>query len=837
MKAAAQEVELPKFLLFWCGLTSLLGTMTFFRVFAALAMASALFSPSAQGQAILDSLTSDLNIEGLETTYDPTTGLALAKGDVRINYADVEIRCGQASYNSTTGEVIARENVVIWKAGVTYKGDNIIYNANSGEISGDAVRSALPMEIGNLFYETDRIETETKLIQKVEGGETFLTSHDSEDPNFRLRARSLTIQPGDKVTLRGVTVLAGDTPVFYLPVVSQSLDQEMSYRFNIGSQSRWGAFMLNQYTVMHGDHTQGRYHLDLRSSRGVAVGADWLSMRYRKNWQNFSGLKIYYLNDSDPDQNRTAAVRGPVPDNRYRINFQHRIYLPGPEKSTWYLDFDINKISDQHFYEDFFFNDFRETPEPDNQVSLVHVAPAYIATLMARFQANDFYTVGEKLPELAIDWTRRQLWNTGIYHQGTAAIGYLRESASDLEERALQSSIDGLAGKPLSGSDRDANRSVLGLGLDSSVGGTEFSDILQLMDAGMVEYTRLHTYHEFLYPKTFGGWLNVVPRLGVGVTHYAGLQRTVDGLPSANKFSSETKPIFHAGLDLSFKLTKTWEDYTNEALGLDGLRHVMQPYVNISYLDASQTDGFPGVDRLTPTTRPRPIDVPLYSAVDGLSSWNITRVGLKNYLQTRRDYTSEGMGRFTAANDDPTQTYTFAGMNTYVDLFAHDPEFDRSISNLYNELFFRPVPWINLWMDMQLPIVSEQGNFTEFNQGVTFMPSDSMSVTLGHQFINDNPYFQDSNLFFSRIYARITDNWGFAMNHVFEADDGTMEFQSYSITRDLTSWVASLGAMQRDNRNGQSEFGLLFTLTLKDFPNLTIPLDIDPNPSGRGGNQ
>jgi hypothetical protein len=445
--------------------------------------------------------------------------------------------------------------------------------------------------------------------------------------------------------------------------------------------------------------------------------------------------------------------------------------------------------------------------------------------------------VGEKLPELAIDWTRRQLWNTGIYHQGTAAIGYLRESASDLEERALQSSIDGLAGKPLSGSDRDAIRSVLGLGLDSSVGGTEFSDILQLMDAGMVEYTRLHTYHEFLYPKTFGGWLNVVPRLGVGVTHYAGLQRTVDGLPSANKFSSETKPIFHAGLDISFKLTKTWEDYTNEALGLDGLRHVMQPYVNISYLDASQTDGFPGVDRLTPTTRPRPIDVPLYSAVDGLSSWNITRVGLKNYLQTRRDYTSEGMGRFTAANDDPTQTYTFAGMNTYVDLFAHDPEFDRSISNLYNELFFRPVPWINLWMDMQLPIVSEQGNFTEFNQGVTFMPSDSMSVTLGHQFINDNPYFQDSNLFFSRIYARITDNWGFAMNHVFEADDGTMEFQSYSITRDLTSWVASLGAMQRDNRNGQSEFGLLFTLTLKDFPNLTIPLDIDPNPSGRGGNQ
>ena len=808
--------------------------MIFFRVFAALALSGALLCPSANGQAILDSLTSDLNIEGLETTYDPTTGLALAKGDVRIVYADVEIRCGQASYNSTTGEVIARENVVIWKAGVTYKGDNIIYNANTGEISGDAVRSAMPLEIGNLFYETNRFETETKLVQKIEGGETFLTTHDSEDPNFRLRARSLTIQPGDRVTLRGVTVLAGDTPVFYLPVLSQPLDQEMGYRFNIGSQSRWGIFLLNQYSVVHGDHTLGRYHLDLRSARGVGVGADFLSMRHKKNWQNFSGLKLYYLNDTDPEKNKSSIPRGPVPDNRYRVNFQHRIYIPGPEKSTWYLDFDINKISDQHFYEDFFFNDFRETPEPDNQVSLVHTSPAYIATLMARFQANNFYTVGEKLPELAIDWTRRQLWNTGIYHQGTASVGYLRESASDLKEQALAASLSGL---PLNARDSDAVRSVLGLSQDSLLGSNEFGDVIRLMDAGMAEYTRLHTYHEFLYPKTVGGWLNLVPRLGFGVTHYAGLQRTVDGLPSANRFSSETKPIFHAGLDVSFKLTKTWEDYTNEALGLDGLRHIMQPYVNFSYLDASQAEGFPGVDRLAPTTRPRPIDIPLYSAVDGLRSWNITRVGLKNYLQTKRDYTAENNGRFSAANDDPTQTYTFAGMNTYVDLFTKDPEFDRSISNLYNELFFRPVPWINLWMDMQLPIVSEKGNFTELNQGVTFMPSNSLSFTIGQQFINDNPFFQDSNLFFSRIYARITDNWGLSMNHVFEADDGTMEFQSYSITRNLTSWVASLGAMQRDNRNGQSEIGLLFTLTLKDFPNLTVPLDIDPNPSGRGGNQ
>jgi hypothetical protein len=73
------------------------------------------------------------------------------------------------------------------------------------------------------------------------------------------------------------------------------------------------------------------------------------------------------------------------------------------------------------------------------------------------------------------------------------------------------------------------------------------------------------------------------------------------------------------------------------------------------------------------------------------------------------------------------------------------------------------------------------------------------------------------------------------MNHIFEADDGTMEFQSYSLTRDLSSWLFSVGALIRDNRNGVSDYGILLGFTLKEFPQLNFDLDIDPNPTGRGG--
>ena len=780
--------------------------MTFPRLRVALALAACFLAAHAHGQSFFDSLTSNLNIEGLETTYDPETGLATAKGEGVVSYEGVEIRSGSASYNASTGEVVARDGVVIWKDGVIYRGENILYNVNSGELTGDAVRSSMPTETGTFFYQTEKFETATKFIERIEGGETTFTTHDLANPNYRLRARSLTIYPEDRIVMRGVTVLAGDTPIFYLPYLSQPLTEEVGYRVTPGYQSRWGAFLLNQYGMLHGDHTLAKYRLDLRSNRGVGVGADFLSLRHRENSDNFGTLKLYYLNDSDPQKNRTGVPRGPVSEDRYRINFQHRIYLPGPQKSTWYLDFDINKLSDAHFYEDFFFNDFRQTPEPENQVSLVHTDNSYVATLMTRFQANDFYTVGTKLPELAIDFIRRPLWNTGLYHQGAFSAGILKDELGDEDERFLS----------------DELRRVQLLG-----GDTRFLRA-RIDGAG---FNRVHTYHELLYPKTLFGWLNLVPRLGGGFSHYAG----IDGSPS--DLDNVTRPIFHAGLDASFKLVKSWPDFQKPEWGLDGMRHVVQPYLNLSYLDSSQPKNFPSIDRLSPTTRPRSIDVPMFTAVDDLRSWNIARVGMRNLLQTRRDYTNEARGVFTSATTEPTQTFAWAGLNTYVDFFARDPEFDRDISNLYNELFFRPVPWVNFWMDMQLPILGDTGSFTELNQGITFMPAKSVQLTLGHQYVNENPYFRDSNLIFTRLYTRVTDTWGFAMNQIFEMDDGTMEFQSYSLTRDLTSWMVSVGGMVRDNRRGLNEYGLLLSLTLKDFPQVNLPLDIDPNPSGRGGSQ
>ncbi len=820
---------------------------------------------AANGQSLLDSLTSDLNIRGLTTTMDPETGVATVTGDVQIHYGDVEMRAGSAQYNQSTGEVIAKDGVTVWRDGMLYHGDSITYNSITGEMSGRNVITGIGAgtqqaisgtnitagggptgggfrrTAGMFFFRAEDFHSGSKLENRIDAKGVTFTSHDVQDPNYHLSVKELTVYPEDKAILKDVRMYAGKTPFLWLPKITKSLDEESSLRVGPGYQSRWGAFLLTQMAVVHGDHTFAKYKFDLRSKRGVGGGVDFFSVRHSANRQNFGTLKLYGVNDTAPDTNATTAIRYPVPHNRYRVNFQHRIYLPGPDVSTWYLDFDINKISDIHFYEDFFFNDYRTNREPDNQISLIHTNDAYVATLMAKFKLNNFYRTTTRLPELSIDFTRRPLWNSGVFHQGTITAGIIGEMVGQ-QERAELTRLQALGAVGLASVLGDplgtAGDSFLGLAGASRTSALTPVDITQGLGAissilAQPGYARFHTYHELLYPKTYMGWLNVTPRIGAGMTSYNGIVGSTTGL------KNYARGIFSFGLDISFKLSKNWSDVQVPSLGLNGIRHVFQPYLNYSYLDASQNAGVPAIDRLSTTTRPRSIDVPLFTAVDSLRSWNVARVGFRNLFQTKRDYmASNGYGSFweTPEGGDE-QTYTWAGMNTYVNIFGQDPEFGRSLSNVYNELFWSPVPWATVKSDLQLPITSGIGAFTEANNGVIWMLSKTTSVELGHQYIYDHPFFRDSSLLYTRFYARLSENYGFNTYHIYEANNGILQFQSYSFSKDLSSWIGSVGLMSRNNGSGVSDFGLLLSFTLKDFPKFNFDLDMDPNPGGRGGRQ
>jgi hypothetical protein len=178
-------------------------------------------------------------------------------------------------------------------------------------------------------------------------------------------------------------------------------------------------------------------------------------------------------------------------------------------------------------------------------------------------------------------------------------------------------------------------------------------------------------------------------------------------------------------------------------------------------------------------------------------------------------------------------TYPWFDLNTFVDFFGEDPEYNRKVSNLYNEMRWSPLPWLSANVDSQLPLGGDF-DFTELNSYLTFQPMRNFRFTLGHFYLRDHPYFFDSNNTRVTTYTRLNDNWGFGTAHFYEAASHSMQLQQYTIHRDLSSWTAALGAQIRDNR-GQDELGVVFSLTLKAFPRIGMPTDFLSATSNRFG--
>jgi hypothetical protein len=275
------------------------------------------------------------------------------------------------------------------------------------------------------------------------------------------------------------------------------------------------------------------------------------------------------------------------------------------------------------------------------------------------------------------------------------------------------------------------------------------------------------------------------------------------------------RTVFNSGAEASFKISRTWENVQSRAVGLDGLLHVIQPFTNFSYVseDGVNPTAVLQFDRFQPSTPLRAIDFPQFTSIDSIDNWTVWRVGVRNRLETRRD----------------DQTITWFELDTFFDVNFENPYYRTDYSNLFNNIRFNPLPWMSLSVNSQVPAFNQ--GFTEVNTYATVQPIANMQVSVGHRYLNSNPFFQDSSLFVVGGYYRIDDNWGVGVQEQFEATTDTLEEQRYSVYRDLSAWVASFGGIIRDNK-GSREYGVLFTLTLKAFPKFGFDLNFDPTSEG-----
>ncbi len=708
-----------------------------------------------------------------QTNYE--NGLATATENVAIHVGDTDIYADKAQYNSRTHDISVQGHVRIYRDVNLYIADHATYNTDTKEINMDRMET----DYEPYFVSGANVSSISENAYRIQGGS--FTTDDRPDPSFRLHARKIRVYEKDYVVFQNVTFYLGNVPVLWWPYVYQSLNDAFSFSISPAFLSSWGPSILAKVNFPITHKITGSFHLDYRSRRGVAVGFDG-TMTYGKDDSSWAKLKTYYLQDQNPLINRTSVPRGLVSTGRYRVSFQDMTNLT----KDIYGIVDITKLSDPYVMQDFYQGEFRLNPVPDNVVALTKAAPIYTLTATARVQANEFFETTERLPEIALDVNRTPILNGPIFYEGTT-------SFADLHRNFAEHS--------------------------------GFEDYRTL---------RFDTFHQLTFPNTYFGWLSVVPRAGIRETYYGDtrdLGQTVfppnnnplipDFIPpdptTPVKYGEDAwRSVFNAGVEASFKLSREWEDVQDRSLGLDGMRHILQPFTNFSYVKEAgmNPEEVLQFDRFEPSTQLRPIDFPQFTSIDSINSWTVWRVGVRNTLQTRRD----------------DLTVSWLELESYVDVNFDNP-YDRTpYSNLINKLRFTPLPWMSLVVNSQVPAFDK--GFTEINTNMVVQPIANLQLSFGHRYLNSDPFFNNSSLFVVGGYYRVNDNWGIGAQEQYEAMSGVLEEQRYSIYRDLTSWVASFGGIIRDN-DGVKEYGVLLTFTLKAFPKLGVDFNFDPGGSGQ----
>jgi hypothetical protein len=711
-------------------------------------------------------------------------GVAIVEKNVVIHYGDVTLYSDYAEYNVETKDVVLRGNVRIFgKQGqnqYAFTADRAVYNLDTKQLrmasfSGQAGQKAPFEVVGDNLFSAEPNE------YVVHNG--LFTTSDSSKPDYQIRARTMRIYPNDRIIFSNATLFVGRTPVFWFPYLYQSLNDQFSFQLSPGYSSIYGAYMLTAVTFPLAKNVEGTAHFDLRTSRGPALGFD-VNHHGGKNNESFGHLQFYGMYDTDPNINETSLNRFPISDSRYRISYESRTYLTDDIVAV----VNLNKFSDQYFLQDFYPGRFTIDPQPDTYLELMKIGEAHTLTAFLRPQINSYQETTERLPELSWEIARTPLFNGPIFYESTTSAAWLHRAFAGMEYNPDVSAR------------------------------TNFNENLQAGAPNPDYHTfRLDSFHQFLFPKTYFGWLSVVPRVGVRGTYYENTGTFTEATPQnglqegrLDKKGARTRFALNTGVEASFKLSRAFESVQSRWLALDGLRHVIQPYANFSW--ASSPMMKPGdilpFDRYLPHTQLPPIDFPQFVSIDSLDRWTILRFGVRNRLETRRD----------------NSTLNWLDMDTYLDMDFDNPfsQYPNStFSNVFNKLRLSPVPWLSLLVDSQLPLLDK--GFTAVNTYLDWTINPNIGLRVGHRYLHGNTYFVDSSDVTFTGYFRLNENWGFSIYEAYEAATGVFNEQAYTIHRDLSSWTASFGINTKNDGLGKQSFEVFITLTLKNLPKFDIP--------------
>jgi lipopolysaccharide assembly outer membrane protein LptD (OstA) len=451
---------------------------------------------------------SALDFKGDSVSYDMGTSETVCEGNVVVRDAGKELASDKAKVNVEKNKAHAEGNVLVMTDKDTFLVDKLDFDFQTGDGTGEGVAA----------YNYPWIITGEKVERKGEDifiTHAVMTPSTTPDSIVHIKAGSVVIEKKKFLIIKNMTYYIGKVPVFWFPYVKKNIaDKKTEIKIMPGHDSSYGAYVKTAYRYWFTESLYGRAHLDYLEKKGTGLGAD-IGLEKGPADGLLSG---YYINDEDYVPVRSLeTVDGAT--ERYGINMTGRHTFP----SSWLLNFEANKQSDIDFYDNFFYDDFRDQIQKRNYISLNRSWDNMNLSLYMEKRLDDFFTVLEKEPQADLSYNNYALEDYDVFHR-------LSVNASRLNLRSAYDTSDDIT------------------------------------------VARFNVMNELSAPRKFFTWLNVKPTLTMENTYY-------DDTPVEDGI---VRNVFTGDIDVFTKFYRAF--YPGKShLGYDRFRHVFEPHVTYTY--------------------------------------------------------------------------------------------------------------------------------------------------------------------------------------------------------------------------------------------------------------
>ena len=266
-------------------------------------------------------------------TVDVPADRYRAQGSVQIRQQDLSLLADSVTYRRLTGDTIAEGGIFLEKGGDTLRGDRLSLNLVSQQ--GEVLNGELFIKKSNFRVRAERLQKTGAEDYRMERG-TFTTC-DGDNPSWRFEARKVVVTLDEFATARDAVFYVGDMPLLYTPYLIFPANTERQSGLllpKLGHSTKKGFYLEQPYYWAINPSQDATFTLDIETSRGVGLGADY---RYLRPHGSEGMLEAFGIYDSKARQFRAELD-------------QKHLELLSPNLT---LASNIHLISDRDYYKDF----------------------------------------------------------------------------------------------------------------------------------------------------------------------------------------------------------------------------------------------------------------------------------------------------------------------------------------------------------------------------------------------------------------------------------------------------------------------------------------------------